>query len=556
MASKFKLASSLLSPLRELTLLAFIFVLASCGGDSGNSSSSAGTSVTAINQGAAWTTQNQAAYYTTDQGSWVIPYVWAKALMLPNGSSFLSNVTSTYGYLPNPVSQSNPQGLPVGFLVANPGTNNEQLSMTCAACHTRQIQVSGVNYRIDGGPAFSDLYGLFQGLDQAVNYTLTNQAAFDVFQAAVQVPAATLRTQLADWYSKYHTLMGNALPTTPWGIGRADAVGMIQNRASGMDIGPAANNYMIPSNIAVAAQPVRYPFVWNSGIQDFTQWAGTNTNGNASYSLERNSGEVIGVFGHFYPQANPAVAGGVDFLAQNSTSYSGLLSIQNLVNQIGPPQWPWSVDQQLASQGWTLYNANCSSCHGIQAGAPRPGNSNTWLTEVLNVGTDSSYYKNFAIPTTSSGILSGLKVPFAGNVIPASGANSIGLVTASNVSALVQKFPSIDLSIRPPSNPTGSYESKVMQGVWAAAPYLHNGSVPTLAALLTPAAQRPTSFQVGPVYDTTNIGLATNQPGGSATVRVTTDCSTMNGNSNCGHEFGTTLTPAQKNALLEYLKIL
>ena len=71
-----------------------------------------------------------------------------------------------------------------------------------------------------------------------------------------------------------------------------------------------------------------------------------------------------------------------------------------------------------------------------------------------------------------------------------------------------------------------------------------------------PAAQRPTSFQVGPVYDTTNIGLATSQPGGSATVRVTTDCSTMNGNSNCGHEFGTNLTPTEKNALLEYLKTL
>ena len=473
-----------LIPFSLLLVAGLTTLLASCGGSGGGGSSGSGTSVTAVSQGAAWTAESQAAFYTTDQGSWIIPYAWATALKLPNGTALLSNLTTTYGYLSNPVSQSNPQGLPVGFLVANPGTNNEQLSITCAACHTRQIQVSGVNYRIDGGPAFSDLYGLFQGLDQTVSYTLNNQAAFDAFQAAVQVPAATLRAQLADWYSMYNTLMSRALPTTPWGIGRADAVGMIQNRASGMDIGPAANNYMIPSNIAVAAQPVRYPFVWNSGIQDFTQWAGTNTNGNASYSLERNSGEVIGVFGHFYPQANPAVAGGVDFLAQNSTSYSGLIKIQNLVNQMGPPQWPWSVDQQLVNQGWTLYNANCSSCHGIQAGAPRPGNSNTWLTPVLNVDTDSSYYKNFAIPTTSSGILSGIKVPFAGNVIPATGANSINLVTASNVSALVQKFPDIDLSIRPPSNPTGSYESKVMQGVWAAAPYLHNGSVPTLAALL------------------------------------------------------------------------
>ena len=56
-----------------------------------------------------------------------------------------------------------------------------------------------------------------------------------------------------------------------------------------------------------------------------------------------------------------------------------------------------------------------------------------------------------------------------------------------------------------------AYESRVLQGIWAAAPYLHNGSVPTLAQLLTPAAQRVASFKVGPNYDTVNIGLAAKQ---------------------------------------------
>ena len=140
--------------------------------------------------------------------------------------------------------------------------------------------------------------------------------------------------------------------------------------------------------------------------------------------------------------------------------------------------------------------------------------------------------------------------------MPASGARSINLVTTANQTALLQLNPNIDLSIKPPTNATGSYESKVLQGVWAAAPYLHNGSVPTLAALLTPAAARPTSFQVGPAYDLVNVGLALVQPGGSATVRVTTDCSTMNGDSRCGHEFGTLLTPDEKTALIEFLKTL
>ena len=81
----------------------------------------------------------------------------------------------------------------------------------------------------------------------------------------------------------------------------------------------------------------------------------------------------------------------------------------------------------------------------------------------------------------------------------------------------------------------GAYESRVMQGIWAAAPYLHNGSVPTLADLLKPAAQRPASFKIGPAYDREKIGLAVDQPT-SNFILQTTVCSDLNsGNSRCGH---------------------
>ncbi len=102
----------------------------------------------------------------------------------------------------------------------------------------------------------------------------------------------------------------------------------------------------------------------------------------------------------------------------------------------------------------------------------------------------------------------------------------------------------------------GYYEARVLQGIWAAAPYLHNGSVPTLAELLKPAAERIKSFKIGPAYDTNNIGLAVEQTQFNAEL-ATTDCSNLNSaNSRCGHEFGTQLTPDEKKALLEYLKAL
>ena len=72
---------------------------------------------------------------------------------------------------------------------------------------------------------------------------------------------------------------------------------------------------------------------------------------------------------------------------------------------------------------------------------------------------------------------------------------------------------------------------------------------------MTPA-QRVTSFPVGPAYDQVNIGLAASQPGSSYVFQATGCDQLDSGNSNCGHEYGTNLSAANKRALLEYLKVL
>jgi hypothetical protein len=96
----------------------------------------------------------------------------------------------------------------------------------------------------------------------------------------------------------------------------------------------------------------------------------------------------------------------------------------------------------------------------------------------------------------------------------------------------------------------------VLQGIWAAAPYLHNGSVPTLAELLKPSAQRVSQFNLGAKYDIDNVGLAATQ-NTSIPPRILTGCDDLDsGNSRCGHEFGTGLSDQDKKALLEYLKTL
>lgn len=81
---------------------------------------------------------------------------------------------------------------------------------------------------------------------------------------------------------------------------------------------------------------------------------------------------------------------------------------------------------------------------------------------------------------------------------------------------------------------TDGYRTADLRGIWTSAPYLHNGSVPTLEDLLTPAAERPTTFMRGELLIDTSV----------------------EGNGNEGHEFGTDLSDEDKAALLAYLRSL
>ena len=104
---------------------------------------------------------------------------------------------------------------------------------------------------------------------------------------------------------------------------------------------------------------------------------------------------------------------------------------------------------------------------------------------------------------------------------------------------------------------TFGYANSPLDGIWLRAPYLHNGSVPTLRDLLEPSAQRPKTFYRGyDVYDQKKAGFVSDvsEEGGRKYFLYDTG---QDGNSNKGHEgkrYGTELTAAEKDALVEYLK--
>jgi hypothetical protein len=97
------------------------------------------------------------------------------------------------------------------------------------------------------------------------------------------------------------------------------------------------------------------------------------------------------------------------------------------------------------------------------------------------------------------------------------------------------------------------YRAKPLNGIWATGPFLHNGSVPTLADLLQPSDARPKKFTVGASeFDPIKIGFSENVSG---TNKLVIDTS-LTGNSNAGHDYGVALSADEKSALLEYLKSL
>ena len=549
-------------------------------------------------QGESWTSLERTAFYCTDQGSQLMELSWLRALERPNGTVFLENGLGEYGYLSGVCGT----GLPLGFTTSR-SKDKEWVGMTCAACHTREIINKDKTYRIDGGPALVDFQALLADIDVAMAATLSDTASFDrfatkVLRAPTRIQVATLRTNVEYWHGRFHALMDKALPkAVPWGLGRLDAVGMIFNRLTGLDID---GGKVVKDNLRKANAPARYPFLWNASFQTRTQWPGFARNGNDVYALARNVGEVLGVFGHFQPEWL-----GWAYWLDNSVDVKGLKALETSIKKMGPPAWPWATKPALVREGETVFSTptgsdpSCLECHGARSGprdtaTPRRQGRGRLLTSLYAVNSDSTEYENLGRMAYSK-VLDGANLwvfpaiqscDSAFNILRFAVVGTIlqnSLASGSYLSsAEVQKLPraflypgaQVDLkpsrlnpvagparrSGAPPTLPicgdaptTGpaQYEARVLEGVWAAAPYLHNGSIATLQELLTAPADRATSFAVGPAYDSETVGLSVVQPVGS----LKRDAADP-GNSNRGHSFGTGLSLRKKEALIEFLKTL
>ena len=108
-----------------------------------------------------WSAAERQTYYFTPQGTQVkgLRYDWFTALELPFSQQRFASpeYLARFGFLIDPAqkaSSANPGNLPVGFARhQNPGSTDQYLDITCAACHTGELRFKGQAIRIDGGSA-------------------------------------------------------------------------------------------------------------------------------------------------------------------------------------------------------------------------------------------------------------------------------------------------------------------------------------------------------------------------------------------------------------------
>ncbi len=194
-----------------------------------------------------------------------------------------------------------------------------------------------------------------------------------------------------------------------------------------------------------------------------------------------------------------------------------------------PPPYPFPVDQQLAAMGAPLYQQYCAACHGIN-GRNFEGSHVGQVTSIEDIGTDPARLESYTYEV----------------------AVNQNLLYAGYGEERFSHF-----------RKTFGYANMPLDGIWLRAPYLHNGAVPTLRALLEPSHKRPKSFYRGnDLYDPIRVGFNSTiaeEQGRSYFLFKTVDDQgqPIPGNSNAGHEgsqYGTHLSDQEKDALLEFLK--
>ena len=389
--------------------------------------------------------------------------------------------------------------LPVGFTKKTVGF--PRVANNCAVCHTTTYRTKAESppvFVVAGGSNTTNVEGFFR--------FLVDCAKDPRFNADNLMREIELVTEL-DWIDRglYRFFV---IPMTKqrlveretqfkW-IYRKDFPEWGRGRDDAMNL---TKYFMVKQPMDDTFGPTDMPSIWNLAKYKPEKGMFMNLAGDSHDARSVIMDSALGLLGAA-PHDNGKFLAEVDWL-------------HGYLGKLQAPKYPFEVDTARVAKGSTLFVAHCASCHASERTGTRVAQT--------EVGTDrnrlDSWNKEAAIA--------------ANNVVKKMGLDRKGLVEEK----------------------LDGYIATFLDGIWLRAPYLHNGSVPTLRDLLEPEARRPRTFIRGyDVYDPVKVGFVSD---GVEAKRVGTLHDTrLKGNGNAGHEYGTRLAPAEKDALVEYLKTL
>jgi Cytochrome c len=378
----------------------------------------------------------------------------------------------------------------------------ELVGMNCAVCHTGTVRATPESQRqvVLGMPSNTvDLQAYFQFLFRcAGDSRFTVDAVMDRIRAQGDL----------DWYERMaypravrqfrEQVLAQQAKVDYWGRfpqfgpGRVDTFNPYKRLFFNMDVGQWVGTADFPS-------------LWN---QRPREGMNLHWDGNNSSVRERNISAAIGA-GVIAPHSRRAAHPSLDEPSMNR--------IAEWILDLPSPKFPKSkIDNSKLARGKQVFDAHCASCHamdGSQVGQVVPITS-------PKLGTDPHRLNSFAPE----------------------------MVDRMNTWGTGYSWRFTHFS------KTNGYSNSPLDGIWLRGPYLHNGSVPTLNDLLKLPAERPVVFRRGnDVYDWENVGFDSKTVSEGPRVYFEFD-TRLPGNGNGGHTYGTELPPADKVALIEYLK--
>ncbi len=415
---------------------------------------------------------------------------------------------SAFGFLYETDGNGNPRDLPVG-ISRRRVSGVEVVWFNCAVCHTGTVRMEA-----DSAPAIvagmpANNLDLHRFIDFLLSSAASDRLAPDrVFQAMEHAgsdlgPVDRLFWRLAVLPRVREELIARRAALGPliagqpaWGPGRVDTF----NPYKVIQFDLAWDQLDEAERIGVAD----FPSIFLQGPRDgmFLHWDGNNPS-----LAERNLSAAIG-------------AG----VTPDTVDHAAIERVAAWLGDLEPTFRPTPAGDSRVGEGRALYRSACADCHGFrdETGYRFEGDRIGTVMPIDAIGTDPARLDSY---TAEFAALQGTLFEGYGD----------------------HQFTEF--------RKTDGYANLPLDNLWLRAPYLHNGSVPTLAALLDPAVQRPIAFVRGlDILDIEQGGFIAPacNPGEPSETGICFD-TRQPGNGNGGHEYGTDFTDAEKAALIAYM---